>query len=111
MESPLNFYLVIFSLYLFLETLATYLVKRWVDTSQVKYLIPGLVIYFTCTCIWCAVLYVAKDLSKTSVIWAVLATVSTVALGYFYFQEKLNAVNLVGIILGCISIPLVSYKP
>jgi len=106
-----SLYVAIFSLYLVLETVATFCVKKWVDTSQIKYLIPGLVTYFTCTCMWCATLYFAKDLSKTSVIWTLLSTISTVALGYLYFEEKLNSTNVLGIILGCVSIGLVCYKP
>jgi len=72
-----------------------------------KWFVPGLVVYASLSYAW---FYVMKNvkLSTVAVVYSLFTILFLVAIGTFYFHEKLNVYEVVGIIAAITSVILLS---
>lgn len=71
------------------------------------YLIVAISLYILSTFIW-AISLRHNDLSKATVIFNTLNVIAVVFAGVLIFKESLTTLNIVGIVLGIISVVLLS---
>ena len=57
---------------------------------------------------WIVALWGKDELSDVGAMWAVLSLMTTVAIGFYIFKERLNPYGIAGIILSAIAIFLLS---
>jgi multidrug transporter EmrE-like cation transporter len=111
MNSPnTKAFLALLAVYFVFEIGGNILVKRWADDSSRRVeLATGLLLYFLCGVLW-AISLRYESFTKASVIYILVAMLTDVAVGLYWFQETVNRVNVAGILLGLASIVLVQWR-
>ena len=88
------------------EVVADILFKYWSINSRSIFIIGGVLIYSVGTFLWAYSLRYG-DLSKGITVFTVFNLIAVVLAGVFIFKEDLSTLNMVGIVLGVISVILV----
>ena len=88
------------------EIIADILFKYWSMNSRTVFIVIGLIIYSVGTIIWAYSLKF-NNLSKAITIFTVLNLIVIVLIGYYLFKEEVSFTNVIGILLGVISVILV----
>lgn len=84
-----------------------YFAKRWsLDRGSMLYLLAVLG-YFGSSFFYLPTL-LRGGLVVTSIIWSVLSIAGFLLIGFFVFHEKVNALQIAGIVLGIVSVVLLS---
>jgi multidrug transporter EmrE-like cation transporter len=73
-----------------------------------NWLIPGFATYFIASVLWGFALR-GVPLSEGVVVFTLLNTTFAIIAGCLIFAERLNALQVAGIVLACLSIALISY--
>ena len=60
--------------------------------------------YAICSLLWLPAIVEKKDLIVVSSVWLIFATIVTVLLGFFIFEERLSLIQISGVILGVIAL-------
>ena len=88
-----------------LEVGADILFKNWTLKNRNLLLFSGLALYFIGTVFW-AISLKFESISKSISIFTILNLIIIVLIGVFLFKEKLSILNIIGLILGIISLIL-----
>jgi multidrug transporter EmrE-like cation transporter len=64
--------------------------------------------YMLGTAVWLPAIVQKNQLSIVGAIWSVLSLIATVLIGVLFFSEKLNTLSVLGLLLGLISVFLLS---
>ncbi len=78
------------------------------NTSKLIYILYIFIAYSFGILTWLAAIVQKNQLSIIGAMWSVLSLVATVLIGVLIFSEKLNILSITGIILGIISVALLS---
>ena len=85
-----------------------YLSKKFALAPSFSYVALIVFIYALGTLAWLPAILQKNQLSIVGAIWSVMSLVATVGIGVLIFGEQLNTVAIVGLILGLLSILLLS---
>ncbi len=85
-----------------------YLSKRFVMAPQWPILIVLLLLYCLGALCWIPALMQQKSLSVTGTMWSVISLCMTVFIGIVLFDERLNAVQSMGIVFAIAAIVMLS---
>jgi multidrug transporter EmrE-like cation transporter len=88
-----------------LEVVGDILFKEWTIHDKKFLLVIGVIFYMAATIFWAFSLKY-HNLSKAVVIFAVITLIVGVLVGVLIYKENLNALNIIGILLGLTSIIL-----
>lgn len=102
------FILAILTTVVFFEVGADILFKKWALSNNLNLLIYGILLYAISSAVFAWVLKF-ESLSKAVVIFTVLNFILAVLAGVFLFKEHLAYRHIAGIILGLISVALLSF--
>ena len=100
-------FLILITTVTFAEIFADFLFKKWVIGSNKWFLIIGICAYLISTIFWAFSLRY-ESLSKAISIFTILSLIVVVLMGVYVFNEHLSITNVIGIVLGIVSIILVS---
>ena len=85
-----------------------FLSKKFALNPKISFVILMLIAYSIGTLTWLPAILQRNQLSIVGVMWSVLTVVATILIGVLIFNEKLGSVSIIGIILGIISVALLS---
>ena len=88
------------------EVIGDVLFKYWSINSKGLFIWSGIGVYFIATVIWAYSLKYGF-LSKEITIFTVLNLIAVVLVGFFLFKEEVSFINMIGILLGVVSVILV----
>ncbi len=97
------FFILLVIIVSILEVIGDILFKEWIIKNNKYLLIIGIIAYLAATTFWAFSLKF-QNLSKAVVIFGVLTVTIGVLVGVFLYKEPLTSVNIIGIILGLVSI-------
>lgn len=86
-------------------TVGDIVMKKWVTTSQPIFYIIGLIIWIL-GLLFLAQSFKYKNIAVASTIFVIFNVATLSLVSWFYFNEKLSALEVGGILLGIISITL-----
>lgn len=89
------------------EVFADILLKKWIIESNTTLFAIAMVLYVISVIFWAYSLKY-QMLSKAITIFAVVNLIVIVLVGVIFFKESLNTTNIIGIILGILSVVLIS---
>ena len=89
-----------------LEVIADVIFKYWSISSKGFLITVGIIVYSIGTVMWAYSLKFG-DLSKLVTVFTVLNLVAVVLVGFFLFKEEVSLINMIGILLGVISVILI----
>jgi multidrug transporter EmrE-like cation transporter len=98
--------LLLISIAVAFEVVGDILFKYWSLNSKTFFIVGGVLIYSVATVIWAYSLKYGY-LSKEITIFTVFNLIAVVLAGVLIFKESLSTINIIGIILGVISVILV----
>ncbi len=97
-----------FILLILTEATSLYCVKYWsIHQSQIIYLGLSLILYMGTA--WCLsrMLMIYSEIAVVNILWNIISTLYGLAIGILIFQEHVSNLQLLGSILGIISIILI----
>jgi drug/metabolite transporter (DMT)-like permease len=97
----LIFFVSIFSLF------ADVVLKKAADKNSYLLLAAGCILYMLDGILW-FVAYKYSKFSTVAIVYSIFIILLSVLIGIFYFKEKINSVEIIGIVLGFASIFLLS---
>jgi drug/metabolite transporter (DMT)-like permease len=86
-----------------------YLSKKFALQPSLKYVIFVLAAYILGTLAWLPAILKDKQLSTTGTGWLLLSMMATLGIGLLVFHERLNILQIVGIVLAIFSMFLLNY--
>lgn len=87
------------------EVVADILFKQWAIANKTAFLLIGFALYSIGTLFWAYSLQF-QQLSKSIIVFTLLNLIAVLLAGVLVFQEKLSFINIIGILLGLVSIIL-----
>ena len=90
----------------FFEVIADIILKYWSINSKTVFVIGGIIIYTIGTTLFAYSLKFG-NLSKMGTIFTVINLIVIVLVGLLMFKEEASFINMIGILLGVISVILV----
>lgn len=107
MPQPLPTFILLLAPAVTLEVFADIFFKLWANNNRSLLLAVGIILYALGTLAWAYSLKF-EQLSKAITLFTVVNLVAVILVGVFFFKENLNATSTLGIILGIISVVLLS---
>ena len=102
--------LIIIILVSLFSLIADIVLKKSADGHGVIYLYLGMALYVLDAFLW-FVAYKYSKFSTVGVMYSLLIIFATVAVGVFYFKERIGVTEIIGLVFGLIAIILLSgYK-
>lgn len=84
-------------------TVGDIFMKKWVITDNFRLYLYGMLIY-TFALNFVAVSFKCKNIAVATIIFVLVNVISLTLVSWFYFNEKLSIVQLIGIGLGIVSV-------
>jgi multidrug transporter EmrE-like cation transporter len=77
--------------------------KEWVITNKISFFVIG---FFIIGCLFLIFSYKKMNIAVASLIYIIFNVVALTLVSWFYYNEKLTAVQLIGLCLGLVSVVL-----
>jgi drug/metabolite transporter (DMT)-like permease len=98
------------SILVLFECLADILAKNWSLKGGWFFAIGALIAYCIGNTFWLFALKNGSGLGKGAVIFSIASAVLAVALGFFLYKEPVSRLQLIGLILGLVSLVLIFWE-
>lgn len=85
-----------------------FLSKKFALAPSVSMVGAVLVVYILGTLAWLPAILAKNQLSIVGAMWSLLSLIATILIGIVIFNEKLSTMGIVGLVLGLISVALLS---
>lgn len=103
-------WLVPLSILIIFELIADVFAKSWSIKGGSFLAIGALVAYCLGNTFWLFALRNGSGLAKGAVLFSIVSAVLAIALGFFFYKEEINHTQLLGIILGLISLIFIFWE-
>ena len=98
------------SLLLFFEIVADFFAKEYSLRGEWLFWCLSIVGYIIANIFWLNSIRTGSGLARGAIIFSVGSAVIAVALGVFFFKERVNSFQLVGLLLGIVSLTLLLWE-
>ncbi len=105
----MNYFWVLISIVIVLETIADVLFKEWSLKNQPFLLVLGVIIYSLGTVAWAYSLKF-ESLSKAITVFSIVNLIAVILIGLIFYKEDVSLVAKLGIVLGVISVVLMQVE-
>lgn len=92
------------------ELIADVLAKSWSIKNITWYAVAALLSYLVANSFWLFALKNGSGLGRGAVIFSVVSAVIAVLLGVIFYKESLTKLQLIGIILGIVSLVFIFWE-
>ncbi len=105
------FWIFPLSLLIIFEVIADILAKEWSLKTHLWYLAFGaLASYLIANSFWLLALKSGSGLARGAVIFSVSTAITASLLGLIWYQEKMTAVQIIGVLVGIVSLVLIFWE-
>ena len=88
-----------------ITTAGDIIMKKWVVSSNYYWYVIGLIIYMIGT-VFLVQTYKYKNIAVASIIYVIFNVVALIFVSWFFYKEKLSGMQMIGILLGIISVTI-----
>ena len=95
------------SVLIFFELVADVLAKTWSLSGGWIMAAGAMISYLLANTFWLFALHNGSGLARGAVIFSVVSAILAAGLGFFLYKEALSPIQIIGIVLGTVSVALI----